>query len=274
MSAVKKLLRRQTFGTNLSAHHRHPTTSRKHKLRVERLRAFIQDITTQKHYNTDYHKQKELLDALRDIGNDMFDNTSSKKKKTIGNFITLDGPFVLMDLIAALVPHKKSGRVGCGGQSGPKYGVGVTHLLNELCSILRELLYDFPGLAHVSTVGSIDFVNLIVDHLLGINNADTAMVLLEEIVAYRTETFRLANIPNFQQIVMTLSSRQLALFMRLFAILIFEPESKHEDHEESAGGGGGGGGGGAAGGGGGAPLGTLVCFNDVAIFVAGFPPVP
>jgi hypothetical protein len=148
-------------------------------------------------------------------------NRKPEKKKIIGDFITLDGPFVLMDLIAALVPHKKSGRVGCGGQSGPKYGVGVTHLLNELCSILRELLYDFPGLAHVSTVGSIDFVNLIVDHLLGINNADTAMVLLEEIVAYRTETFRLANIPNFQQIVMTLSSRQLALFMRLFAILIF-----------------------------------------------------
>ena len=137
----------------------------------------------------------------------------------------------MVDLISSLVRHKKFGKYGFGGQTGPKYGVGITHLLNETCTILRELLYDIPTLAHLSTIGSIHFINLIVDSLMGIDNADTACTLLEEIVAYRTKTFLLSNINNFEQIVMTLSLRQLSLFMRIFAILIFEPENKNDDVE-------------------------------------------
>jgi hypothetical protein len=225
MSVVRKILLRQQRGISI------------HKvLKVHKGDSHINTIKSFTHaslfdigFVSNYKAQKKLLDILRDLENDLFEHPS--KKKNVNDFLSLDGPIVLVDLISSLVRHKKFGKYGFGGQTGPKYGVGITHLLNETCTILRELLYDIPTLAHLSTIGSIHFINLIVDSLMGIDNADTACTLLEEIVAYRTKTFLLSNINNFEQIVMTLSLRQLSLFMRIFAILIFEPENKNDDVE-------------------------------------------
>ena len=188
------------------------------------LRKFENQSRSVTKFATSYELQRTGLDALREIGNEMFE--FAHKKEVLFNFVALGGPLVLVDLTVALSQHVKSGTIGFAGTKGPKYGVGITHLLNELCSVLREILYEFPSLCHADLVGSGQFVTHVMHYLLGINNSDTSCVLLEEMVAYRSKTFRLSDVPGFNQIVMTLSSRQLALFMRIFAILIFEPENK------------------------------------------------
>ena len=180
--------------------------------------------TRSSNFASDFDRQRAILESLRELGNNMFEY--AHKKTVLKEFLSLGGTMILVDLTVALSKHVKSGTIGYAGKKGPKYGVGITHLLNELCSCLRELMYDFPNLADVSLVGSIEFVTHICHYLLGVNNCDTAAVLLEEIVAYRSTTFLLSDIQNFDQIAMTLSSRQLALFFRIFAILIFEPENK------------------------------------------------
>ena len=195
-----------------------------------KLRKFEIDSRVEKNFATNYGKQREMLELLRDLGNEMFE--FGHKKAVLKNCIQLGLPLLLVDLICALTTkHIKSGTIARGGAVGPCFGVGITHLLNELCSVLRELLYDFPSLCNPSMVGSVDFITHIMHYLLGVNNVDTACVLLEEIVAYREKTLRLSDIPDFEKIIMSVSSRQLALFMRIFAILIFEPEKKGDEKD-------------------------------------------
>ena len=230
-------------GTRSRARPQLPGQSKKNDIAMNamlKLRKFEIDSRVEKKFATNYGKQREMLELLRDLGNEMFE--FGHKKAVLKNCIQLGLPLLLVDLICALTKHIKSGTIARGGAAGPCFGVGITHLLNELCSVLRELLYDFPSLCNPSMVGSLDFITHIMHYLLGVNNADTACVLLEEIVAYREKTLRLSDVPHFEKIIMSVSSRQLALFMRIFAILIFEPEKKgnekdphhHGGHGESS----------------------------------------
>jgi Trpc4-associated protein len=51
-----------------------------------------------------------------------------------------------------------------------------------------------------------------------------AVVLAEEVLAVREDTLRVQEIPNFTSLVHKFSSRQLASFCRVLAMVVFEPE--------------------------------------------------
>ncbi len=55
---------------------------------------------------------------------------------------------------------------------------------------------------------------------------DSVVGLLEEVLALRAETFDLSTVPNLEELVVTLSTRRLAYFCRVLAMVVFEPEPK------------------------------------------------
>ena len=55
---------------------------------------------------------------------------------------------------------------------------------------------------------------------------DHVMNILEEVLAFREDTFNLGLIPHFYSMVETFSSRQLAQFCRVLSLLVFEPEDR------------------------------------------------
>lgn len=54
-----------------------------------------------------------------------------------------------------------------------------------------------------------------------------AVNLAEEVLAIRQETWKVHDIPNFTSLVCNFSSRQLASFCRVLAMVVFEPEVLH-----------------------------------------------
>lgn len=51
-----------------------------------------------------------------------------------------------------------------------------------------------------------------------------AVGLAEEVLAVRDDTLRVQDIPNFASLIHKFSSHQLALFCRVLAMVVFEPE--------------------------------------------------
>ncbi|KAG7395813.1 Short transient receptor putative channel 4-associated protein [Phytophthora boehmeriae] len=99
------------------------------------------------------------------------------------------------------------------------------HILNDTMAILRELCYFSVNLA----IQLCDKDGLIVYlfQLMGdVRFFDNASGLVEEILAVREESFDLSRIPNFHSIMHALSSRQLAFFCRVLALVVFEPEDR------------------------------------------------
>lgn len=54
-----------------------------------------------------------------------------------------------------------------------------------------------------------------------------AVNLAEEVLAIRQETWKVHDVPNFTSLVCNFSSRQLASFCRVLAMVVFEPEVLH-----------------------------------------------
>jgi Trpc4-associated protein len=52
-----------------------------------------------------------------------------------------------------------------------------------------------------------------------------AVGLAEEVLAVRDDTLRVQDIPNFASLIHKFSSHQLALFCRVLAMVVFEPEA-------------------------------------------------
>ncbi|KAI9914207.1 hypothetical protein PsorP6_006236 [Peronosclerospora sorghi] len=99
------------------------------------------------------------------------------------------------------------------------------HILNDTMAILRELCYFSVNLS----IQLCDKDGLIVYlfQLMGdVSFFDNASGLVEEILAVRDESFDLSRIPNFHAIIQSLSSRQLAFFCRVLALVVFEPEDR------------------------------------------------
>ncbi|KAG6620744.1 Short transient receptor potential channel 4-associated protein [Phytophthora cinnamomi] len=116
--------------------------------------------------------------------------------------------------------------VAAGG--GAKSGTDASlrrHALNDAMALLRELCYFSVNLA----LQLCDKDGLIVFLFQLMGDArffDNASGLVEEILAVREESFDLSRIPNFHAIMQSLSSRQLAFFCRVLALVVFEPEDR------------------------------------------------
>jgi hypothetical protein len=95
---------------------------------------------------------------------------------------------------------------------------------NEILVLLREICFTVPNLANqIFTSSHIVFLFTMLAHD---NLFESAMNLLEEILAIRMETFCLEQIPNFYLLLDQLSTRRLAHFCRVLALVLFEPEDR------------------------------------------------
>lgn len=95
---------------------------------------------------------------------------------------------------------------------------------NEILVLLREICYSIPNLANqIFTSSHIIFLFTMLSHD---NLFENAMNLLEEILAIRMESFCLEQIPNFYSLLDQLSTRRLAHFCRVLALVLFEPEDR------------------------------------------------
>ncbi|RLN57326.1 hypothetical protein BBJ28_00005083, partial [Nothophytophthora sp. Chile5] len=101
-------------------------------------------------------------------------------------------------------------------------------ILNDAMAILRELCYFSTNLA--MQLCDKDGLIVYLFQLMGdIKFFDNASGLVEEILAVREESFdlsRIRTLPNFHAIIQSLSSRQLAFFCRVLALVVFEPEDR------------------------------------------------
>lgn len=99
-----------------------------------------------------------------------------------------------------------------------------SELWNEILVILREVAFAIPTLSeNVFGKNHITFLFTLLKHQSVFENT---MNLLEEILAVRVETFSLALIPNFYDLVASLSTRHLAHFCRVLSLVLFEPEDR------------------------------------------------
>ncbi|CAI5739725.1 unnamed protein product [Hyaloperonospora brassicae] len=99
------------------------------------------------------------------------------------------------------------------------------HILNDAMAILRELCYFSSNLAR--QLGDKDGLIVYLFQLMGdVRFFDNASGLVEEILAVRDTSFDLSRIPNVHAIMQSLSSRQLAFFCRVLALVVFEPEDR------------------------------------------------
>lgn len=95
---------------------------------------------------------------------------------------------------------------------------------NEIMVILRDLIISIPSIADQYIDNRC--ISTLVTFLYYKNIFDNVMNLLEEILATREETFPLALVPNFYQLVEKFTARQLAHFCRVLSLVVFEPEDR------------------------------------------------
>eukprot|EP00850_Spirogloea_muscicola_P008910 SM000049S16681 [mRNA] locus=s49:22126:27762:+ [translate_table: standard] len=104
----------------------------------------------------------------------------------------------------------------------------VWNLRNECLGILRELCSTAPTLAEV-LASKRDFVVHLFVLMGNATTFDNAVWLAEEILGNCEETLDLRAIPNFTRLVTGFTSRQLAFFCRVLAMVVFEPEDRSPD---------------------------------------------
>ncbi|TMW64465.1 hypothetical protein Poli38472_011345 [Pythium oligandrum] len=98
-------------------------------------------------------------------------------------------------------------------------------ILNDAMGILRELCYFSLPLA--KQLCDKDGLIVYLFELMEDNKFfDNAAGLVEEILAVREDSFDLSRISRFHEIVQSFSSRQLAFFCRVLALVVFEPEDR------------------------------------------------
>ena len=97
-------------------------------------------------------------------------------------------------------------------------------LYNEVLVILREVSFSIP------TFSEQIFGNQIIIFLFTLLSYrsvfENSVSLLEEILAVRTETFNLADVPNLYELISNFNSRKLAHFCRVLSLVLFEPEDR------------------------------------------------
>ena len=97
-------------------------------------------------------------------------------------------------------------------------------LWNEVLVLLREVCFAAPSLADcVFSDQHLVFLFTLLSHDFVFENT---MSLLEEVLAVRQEAFCLRLVPNLYDLLGSFSTRRLAHFCRVLALLLFEPEDR------------------------------------------------
>ncbi|CAN0353758.1 unnamed protein product, partial [Discosporangium mesarthrocarpum] len=93
---------------------------------------------------------------------------------------------------------------------------------NYVLVILRELCFTDPDLSE--RLATQEFILFLITLMSHPQVFDHAVGLVEEILAVRSSTFYLGDIPRLHSLLSKLCSQQLVLFSRVLALLVFEPE--------------------------------------------------
>lgn len=106
------------------------------------------------------------------------------------------------------------------------FTVKVLYIRNECLSILRELCLTVHSFIEYLAADDV-FVVKLFDMMRLHNTFDNAVNLAEEVLAIRQDTWPVQGVPNLTSLVSNFSSRQLASFCRVLAMVVFEPEGMH-----------------------------------------------
>ncbi|CAM9677454.1 unnamed protein product [Scytosiphon promiscuus] len=93
---------------------------------------------------------------------------------------------------------------------------------NTVLVILRELCFTDQDLS--DRLGSSELILYLLTLMAHQGVFDLAVGLVEEILAVKTSTYFLGEVPDLHSLVDNMTSQQLAHFSRVLALLVFEPE--------------------------------------------------
>jgi hypothetical protein len=159
-----------------------------------------------------------LVSALLDGGGGEPFSIPSRSKQQRDMFVSLGG---VRQLLRLLEPPLSTPDARAMTDRGVKRQADVW---NEALVTLREVFYSTPLLADkVTTTQHIVFLFTMLHHQSVFENS---MNLLEEILASRNETFSLAEVPRLYPLVQQFSTRQVAHFCRVLALILFESEDR------------------------------------------------
>ena len=197
---------------------------------------------------------KAVLNTLKSLSRILYDSTAAanpnigqnglppvlnKTNHVAGHFVSFGGIGLLEEILLRLpvlwqekYPGEKGGKTRKDGVVA--YSAAVQRVLNECGGLLRELIFIFNHLGSVTKLGSNHFILHVFQYLLRNDTFDMAVGLLEEIFSVRKEMFCILDVPNIYKQIMSFSQRQLCVFCRLFALLIFAdiPSAKDVDPSE------------------------------------------
>ncbi|XP_024395590.1 uncharacterized protein [Physcomitrium patens] len=108
------------------------------------------------------------------------------------------------------------------------FTVKVLYIRNECLSILRELCLTVHSFIEYLAADDV-FVVKLFDMMRLHNTFDNAVNLAEEVLAIRQDTWPVQGVPNLTSLVSNFSSRQLASFCRVLAMVVFEPEEQSSE---------------------------------------------
>ncbi|XP_024378941.1 uncharacterized protein [Physcomitrium patens] len=100
----------------------------------------------------------------------------------------------------------------------------VLAVRRDCLSLLRELCFTVPFFPEGLAANG-DFVIKLFAFMGNITTFDQAVSLAEDVLAAREDTLRVQDIPDFANLVRNFSSRQLASFCRVLAMVAFESEA-------------------------------------------------
>ena len=95
---------------------------------------------------------------------------------------------------------------------------------NQILVMLREICFSLPSL--VTHYFAKPHVHFLFQLLTYKNVFDGCINLIEEILAIKTETIDITEIPNVYNLFDGFTCRQFAILCRVLALLLFEPEDR------------------------------------------------
>jgi hypothetical protein len=196
-----------------------------------------------------YAATRAVLDTLQNLHSNIYGASSTSSSSSTqahspndnnhagpaGYFILLGGVNYLKSILIKLpiLWHQRYGKWG-EGPYGKYFNPTVEYkrlkkyiyrVINHTGRILHELMFLFDHLGNVNKLQSNNFIIHIFQHLLKDESFDMAVELLEAILSTRADIFCVADVPNIYEIIRSLNQRQLCVFCRVYALLIFDDVS-------------------------------------------------
>lgn len=156
-------------------------------------------------------------EALSKLAQSLCEWNNAHHQRNREAFVLFGGDVVLLRALFCKFPTPEN-------PAKLRFTVKVLYIRNECLSILRELCFTVhPFIEYLAADET--FVVKLFGMMRYHNTFNNAVNLAEEVLAIRQETWKVHDVPNFTSLVCNFSSRQLASFCRVLAMVVFEPEA-------------------------------------------------